>query len=100
MFAASTAMTLHWTFVLYSLYVEIAFACLLMLPVVSTYFARLLKWLQRTVLSNQYVVMVQWTVWAFYVALFLEAMRQVSIVAARNLAVAYGYAAAHRSASK
>ena len=90
-------MTLHWTFVLYSLYVEIAFACLLMIPVVSTYFAMLLKFLQRTVLSNQYVVMVQWTVWAFYVVLFLEAMRQVSTAATRPVALAYAHAAADLS---
>ena len=70
-------MTLHWTFVLYSLYLEVAFATLLMIPFVSEYFARVVRFLQRTVFSNPVVVLLKWIVWTFYVVLLLESLRQV-----------------------
>jgi hypothetical protein len=76
-------MTLHWTFVLYSLYVEVAFASLLMLPGISVYFARLLRFLQQRAFNNKYMVSAKWIAWALYVLLFLESLRQVRAALAR-----------------
>jgi hypothetical protein len=95
-------MTLHWTFVLYSLYVEVLFASLLMLPGISSVVARLLGFLQRCeppqprssallaasvrhnicrhVFSSSYVVLLKWSVWLFYVVMFLESVRQVRVL--------------------
>ncbi len=74
-------MTVHWTFVLYSLYLEVAFATLLMIPGVSTIFARLVSFLQRTLLRHPAAVLLKWIVWMFFVALLLESLRQVRAAA-------------------
>ncbi len=73
-------MTLHWTFVLYSLYLEVAFASLLMIPWISDKFARSINFLKRTLFSNKYVTTIPYVIWVFYVVLFLEALRQVNIL--------------------
>jgi len=73
-------MTLHWTFVLYTLYVEVAFATLLMIPGLSSLTARFVRFLQTAVFSRmQGVKWAWWFLWMFYVCLFLEALRQVRL---------------------
>ena len=82
-------MTLHWTFVLYTLYVEVAFACLLMIPGLSTVTARLVQFIQKMVVGrNQTVHTGMWFVWLFYVGLFLEALRQVWALCKLNFVLA------------
>ena len=58
-------MTLHWTFVLYSLYLEVAFASLLMVPYLSTLVAHGISFMQRNLLSSPIVALVKWLVCLF-----------------------------------
>jgi hypothetical protein len=50
---------------------------LLMIPGVSSVFARVVNFIRSKLPSNSYMIMVKWVWWCFYVILFLESLRQV-----------------------